>query len=81
MFVQPFIKAPPLCQECFQACCSPSLEENYKDPGEQKAACSGLWFHSLLSPQALSCSSFVPFFSGLIPPSFRGVVSPLLNCV
>ncbi|XP_067554433.1 1-acylglycerol-3-phosphate O-acyltransferase PNPLA3 isoform X2 [Pseudorca crassidens] len=29
---------------------------------------------------ALSCSSFVPFFSGLIPPSFRGVVLGELCC-
>ncbi|EPQ04230.1 Patatin-like phospholipase domain-containing protein 3 [Myotis brandtii] len=30
---------------------------------------------------ALICSSFIPFFFGLIPPTFRGVVSLLLNCV
>ena len=40
-----------------------------------------LWFHSLLSSQALCCSSYVPFICGWIPPSFRGVVSPLLNGV
>lgn len=33
-----------------------------------------------MSSQALLCSSFIPFFSGIIPPSFRGVVSLLLNC-
>ena len=40
-----------------------------------------LWFHSLLSSQALCCSCYVPFICGWIPPSFRGVVSPLLNGV
>lgn len=31
--------------------------------------------HSLLSPQAVLCSCFIPFYCGLIPPAFRGVVS------
>lgn len=34
-----------------------------------------------LSSQALICSSFIPYFCGLIPPSFRGVVSLFLYCV
>lgn len=34
-------------------------------------------FHSLSSSQALVCSSFIPGFFGLIPPTFRGVVSLL----
>lgn len=31
--------------------------------------------HGLTFLQALICSSFVPIYCGLIPPSFRGVVS------
>ena len=54
VFIQPFIKAPPLCQECFQACCSSRLEKTYKDPGGTKG--SLLW--TVVSP---------PFvFTGLV---------------
>lgn len=31
-------------------------------------------FASLLLPQALVCSCFIPIYCGLIPPAFRGVV-------
>lgn len=36
-------------------------------------------FCGLIFLQALICSSFVPIYCGLIPPSFRGVVSLLLR--
>lgn len=35
--------------------------------------------YGLIFLQALICSSFVPIYCGLIPPSFRGVVS--LSCL
>jgi len=36
--------------------------------------------HLLFLLQALICSSFVPLYSGVLPPKFRGVVSVCSMC-
>ncbi|XP_015426789.1 PREDICTED: patatin-like phospholipase domain-containing protein 3, partial [Myotis davidii] len=65
---------PTVCKEHFQTSCSShSQREGSGRPRGRESSLLCLWFHSLLSSQALICSSFIPFFFGLIPPTFRGV--------
>lgn len=44
-------------------------------PGLPRAGGFGLRVHSLPSSQAVLCSCYIPYVSGILPPSFRGVVS------